>query len=75
MKRPLALSDHQMSLVRRAAAALPENARDELLRAVAAHLSESPSDAAVAAVVNAQLDRNLTPMFLTDSAPRKGTTP
>jgi len=57
------------------AAALPVNAHDEFLRAVAAHLSESPSDAAVAAVVNAQLNRNLTPMFLTDSAPTKGTTP
>jgi hypothetical protein len=62
MKRPLALSDHQMSLVRRAAAALPVNARDGFLQDVAARLADEPSDAAVMQAINSVFDR--IPIFL-----------
>jgi hypothetical protein len=69
MKRPLALSDHQMSLVRRAAAALPVNARDGFLQDVARRLADEPSDAAVAQAVNVTFDR--VPVFLNDALPKK----
>jgi len=69
MKRPLALSDHQMSLVRRAAAALRVNARDEFLRSVARRLVGEPSDAAITQPINVTLDR--TPVFLNDAQPKE----
>jgi hypothetical protein len=62
MKRPLALSDHQMSLVRRAAASLPVNARDGFLQDVARRLAAEPSDAAVMQAINSVFDR--IPIFL-----------
>jgi hypothetical protein len=67
MKRPLALSDHQMSLVRRAAAAQPVNARDGFLQDVARRLADEPSDAAVSAAIDAELALNRLPTFLCDS--------
>jgi hypothetical protein len=53
---PLALTDRQMWLIRKGAAALPVTARDEFLRQVTARLTLEPSDAAVAAAVNVVLD-------------------
>jgi len=74
MKRALALSDYQMSIVRHAAAALPVAARDGFLQEGAARLADTPSDNAVQAAINASLDR--TPVFLNDSAStKKGATP
>ncbi|HEY5125880.1 MAG TPA: hypothetical protein VIJ35_01030 [Bradyrhizobium sp.] len=75
MKRPLALSDRQLRFVRAAASAAPLAQRDQFLRDLAKHLAGEPSDESVMAAINVVLDRNLTPMFLTDSAPTKGTTP
>lgn len=69
MQRPLSLSDRQMQLVRNAARAVPVSQRDQFLQNVAARLVDAPSDAAVAAAVNAQLDR--VPVFLTDAQPKE----
>jgi hypothetical protein len=69
MKRALALTDRQLALVRHAARAVPVARREEFLQNVARHLIAEPSDAAVAAAVNAQLD--LTPVFLNDALPKK----
>jgi hypothetical protein len=56
---------------------VPPRQREQFLQKVANHLAEEPSDSAVIAAINAQLD--LLPGFLTDSAPApskqiKGTT-
>jgi hypothetical protein len=56
---PLALSDFQMALVQRAAAAVPPHCRSEFLRGVARRLVAQPGDNAVSAAVNLQL--NLVP--------------
>jgi hypothetical protein len=53
---PLRLTDRQMRLVQSAARAVPMGRRDELLRRLARHLTSEPSDAAVLAALNAQLD-------------------
>jgi hypothetical protein len=55
--RPLSLSDRQLRLVTNAAKAVPLARRDDFLRQVAAHLTSEPSDIAVEAALNAQLDR------------------
>jgi hypothetical protein len=68
--KPLALSDHQMALVRHAAGSLRPAQRDEFLQGVARHLADQPSDHAVQAAINASLDRM--PVFLNDS---EGATP
>jgi hypothetical protein len=57
MMKPLALTDRQLRLVTRAAQAVPPAQRDEFLRALARHLVAEPSDYAVAAALNAQLDK------------------
>jgi hypothetical protein len=53
---PLSLTDRQMRLVQNAARAVPINRRDEFLQRIAQHLTPAPTDAAVAAALNAQLD-------------------
>jgi hypothetical protein len=65
--KPLALTDRQLRLVQMAACAVPVPKRDEFLQKVAKHLTSDPSDAAVAAVVNAMLDRITSHHFLFDS--------
>ena len=54
--RALALSDKQLALLQRAAAALPVGERDHFLQSVAAHLSGQPTDDAVIAAINAAVD-------------------
>jgi hypothetical protein len=53
---PIALSDKQLALIRHAARAVPVNRRDAFLQALARQLTSEPSDAAVQAALNAQLD-------------------
>jgi hypothetical protein len=65
---PLSLSDYQLSLIPEAARTLPLSGRDEFLRGVASHLGHEPSDRAVKAAVDAQLQVNRLPVFLCDSA-------
>jgi hypothetical protein len=77
MTKALSLSDRQLRLLQDAARAVPPRQREQFLQKVANHLAEEPSDSAVIAAINAQLDR--LPVFLTDSAPApskqiKGTT-
>jgi len=67
--KPLALSDRQLQLVTSAAKAVPVRQRSDFLQAIANHLASEPTDAAVLAVVNSQLD--LLPRFLCDSATTK----
>jgi hypothetical protein len=55
--RPLSLSDRQMHLPRTAAKAVPVEKRDEFLQTVSKHLFGEPSDSALVAALNAQLDR------------------
>jgi hypothetical protein len=57
MTKPLSLSDRQLRLVQQAAKAVPVNRRDDFLQKLAAHLTSEPSDAAVQAALNAQMDR------------------
>jgi hypothetical protein len=57
MRRALALTDHQLRLVRHAARSLPVARRDRFLRAVAAQLAGTPADSAVEQAVNVALDR------------------
>ena len=69
MKGALALSDYQLLLVRRAAAALPPQLRDGFLHDLAARLTGQPSDAAVNEAINVLFDRAVvTPVYLCDSA-------
>jgi hypothetical protein len=72
--RLLSLTDHQMSLVRRAASALPISERDEFLRGVAHRLGGEPTDDAISAAIDAQLALNRLPTFLCDSKPQEKTT-
>jgi hypothetical protein len=67
MKKPLALTDNQLHLIKHAARSLLVDARDHFLQSVAAHLADQPSDSAVQAAVVAALDR--TPVFLCDAKP------
>jgi hypothetical protein len=53
----LALTDAQLALVQRHAAALPVALRDRYLREVADRLRGQPSDAALLAAINLALDR------------------
>jgi hypothetical protein len=57
MNAPLALTDRQLRMVEQAARSLPLLQRDEFLTAVARHLAAEPTDEAVVAALNAQLDR------------------
>jgi hypothetical protein len=68
--KALSLSDRQLRLVQNAAKAIPANRRDEFLQKLAAHLTSDPSDAAVQAALNAQLDR-LPAYYFTDSKPKE----
>jgi hypothetical protein len=72
MMRPLALSDHQLALVQRAARSLPLAQRDSFLQAVAAQLVGTPADHAVEEAVNAALDRAQS-VFLCDNAAEEKT--
>jgi hypothetical protein len=56
MSTPLSLTDRQMRLVTSAARAVPVSRRDEFLRRLALHLAPQPSNSAVQAALNAQLD-------------------
>jgi hypothetical protein len=64
--RPLRLSDRQMQLVRRAAAAMPQGSRHGFLQAIGKMLAGEPSDAALVAAINSAMDR--TSLFVCDSA-------
>jgi hypothetical protein len=64
--KPLSPSDRQSRLVQDAAKAVPISKLDEFLQQLARHLGAEPSDAAVLASLNAQLDR-LTHNFMCDS--------
>ncbi len=66
--RPLSLSDRQLRLVLNASKAVPIQQRESFLQKVVAHLSAEPTDDAVTAALNAQLDR-LPRYFLCDSKP------
>jgi hypothetical protein len=68
MTKALSLSDRQLRLLQDAARAVPPRQREQFLQKVANHLAEEPSDSAVIAAINAQLDR--LPVFLTDSGAR-----
>jgi hypothetical protein len=57
MTIPIGLTDCQLRLVESAAKAVPVRKRSEFLQQVAKHLTAEPSDAAVAAVINAMMDR------------------
>jgi hypothetical protein len=48
---PLAFSDRQLALLRRAAAALPPDRRTKFLSSVAARLTPEPGDYAVATAI------------------------
>jgi hypothetical protein len=63
---PLRLSDRQMQLVRRAAAAMPQGSRHGFLQTIARMLADEPSDAAVVAAINSAMDR--ISLFVCDSA-------
>lgn len=52
----LSSSDRQLRLLRNAAQAVSVGKRDEFLRNVAAHLAAEPSDTAVEAAINSQLN-------------------
>jgi hypothetical protein len=52
---PIALTDHQLHLVKQAAATLPVLGRDDFLRGVARHLGREPTDDAVIAAIDGQL--------------------
>jgi hypothetical protein len=58
MKDAIALTDFQLGLVRRAAAALPVEQRADYLQGVAVLLAGQPTNDAVMAAINAVLDRN-----------------
>ena len=66
---PLALSDHQLDLIKQAARALPVSERDLFLQNVARHLAGEPSDGAIMQAINNVLDR--VPVFLTDAQPKE----
>jgi len=54
---PLALTDRQLNLLKNAAKAVPPRQREEFLQTVSRHLFGEPSDNALVAALNAQLDR------------------
>lgn len=54
--RPLSLSDRQLHLLQSAAKAVPVERRELFLQSVARHLTAEPTDEAVIATLNAQLD-------------------
>jgi hypothetical protein len=64
---PLSLTNQQMRAIRRVASTIPLNHRDEFLRRVAAQLAGEPSDAAVHAAIDAQLNLGRVPVFLCDA--------
>jgi hypothetical protein len=61
---PLALTDRQMGLIQHVARAVPIQYRDELLQRLARRLTPEPSDAAVLAALNIELDMLTTPTGL-----------
>jgi hypothetical protein len=69
MIKPLSLTDRQVRLITEAAKAVPIERRDDFLQKLAMHLTPEPSDAAVQAALNAQLD-TLPRFFLCDSKPK-----
>ncbi len=68
--RPVSLSDRQLRLVLNASKAVPIERRELFLQKVTSHLSADPTDDAVVAALNAQLDA-LPRYFLCDSKPDK----
>ena len=69
--RPLSLSDRPLHLLQSAAKAVPAERRELFLQDVAKHLTSEPSDPAVVAAINAQLDRIPSGHFFIDSKPTK----
>ncbi len=67
MSKPLSLSDRQLRLIQEAAKAVPVPRRDDFLQKVTAQLCAEPTDQAVLAAVNAQLDLLSHRYFLCDS--------
>ena len=63
----LMLTDKQRRLVRTATRAVPPAKRDEFMQKVSQHLTDNPSDHAVSAVVNHQLNL-LLHVYMTDAA-------
>jgi hypothetical protein len=59
---PLSLFDRQLQLLQNAAKAVPPERRELLLLSVSKRLTSEPTDSAVIAALNAQLDR--LPRFL-----------
>jgi hypothetical protein len=55
--RPLALSDRQIIMLKRATAILPEEARRQFVADVAEHLGASPSNNALTRAINIELAR------------------
>jgi len=70
--RALALTDHQMALVRRAAGSVRPAQRDQFLQQVTRFLADTPSDAAVVAAIQAALGRLPVSVFMNDSATKRG---
>jgi hypothetical protein len=71
MKRGIGLSDQQLALVHAAAGTLPIATRDGFLRGVARRLGEIPTDDAVRAAIDIELQSNRIPAFLCDSVTRR----
>jgi hypothetical protein len=53
---PIGLSEKQMRFLQNAIRAVPPRQRETFMQKVAAHLSASPSDDALAAAINAQMN-------------------
>jgi hypothetical protein len=62
--RPIGLTDRQVRFLEKAIRAVPPRQREHFMAAVAKHLLPEPSDAALAAAVNAQMDLLTTANFL-----------
>jgi hypothetical protein len=55
--RPLSLTDRQVSMLKRATAALPEEARQQFVAAVASRLGSAPGNHALRRAINTELSR------------------
>jgi hypothetical protein len=69
MKPPLSLSDKQLSMLRMASKSIPVDRREMFLEDLAKQLTGEPTDQALMASINAQMDRLPSGHFFTDSKP------
>jgi hypothetical protein len=69
--KPIGLTDKQMRYLEQAIRAVPPPQRETFMQKVAAHLSASPSDAALASAINAQMDLLTPKHFMCDSVSPK----